>query len=104
MSLYRKIVLLGGLLTMGLWLHAEEERKAKKRVAPVYPELARKMHISGAVRMELNVDPEGEVKDVTVLKGHALLRDAAVSAAKQWVFTKTPTKSVEVIQLDFHQA
>jgi hypothetical protein len=53
--------------------------------------------------MELNVDPEGEVKEVTVLKGHALLRDAAVSAAKQWVFTKTPTKSVEVIELDFHQ-
>ena len=103
MSLYRKIVLLRGLLTLGLSLHAEEERHAKKRVAAVYPALARKMHISGTVRMELNVDPEGEVKDVTVLKGHALLRDAAVSAAKQWVFTKTPTKSVEVIELDFHQ-
>ena|SRR5438128_2423389 len=103
MSLYRKTIFLGGLLAISLSLHAEEERHAKKRVAPVYPELAKKMHISGAVRMELNVDPEGEVKDVTVLKGHALLRDAAVSAAKQWVFTKTSTKSVEVIELDFHQ-
>jgi len=97
-----KTSVLAGLLIVAVFLQAEE-RPAKKRVAPAYPELAKKMHISGAVRMELNVDPEGEVKDVTVLKGHALLRDAAVTAAKQWVFSKTPTKSVEVIELDFHQ-
>jgi outer membrane biosynthesis protein TonB len=76
------MILLGGLMAIGLSLCAEEERHAKKRVAPVYPDLAKRMHISCAVRMELNVDPEGEVKDVTVLKGHALLRDAAVTAAK----------------------
>jgi TonB family protein len=80
-----------------------EERPAKKRVAPVYPELAKKMHISGAVRLELSVDSEGQVQDVKVVQGHALLRVAAVTAAKQWVFTKASVKSVEIIEVKFHQ-
>jgi TonB family protein len=89
-------------LAIGVSLQAEE-RPAKKRVTPVYPELAKKMHISGSVKLELDVDPEGQVKDVKVVQGHALLREAAVSAAKQWVFTKSSAKSVEVIEVNFHQ-
>jgi TonB family protein len=97
-----KTSVLAGLLMMAVSLQAEQ-RPPKKRVAPIYPELAKKMHISGAVKLELDVDPEGQVKDVKVVKGHALLRDAAVSAAKQWVFTKASDKSVEVIEVDFQQ-
>jgi TonB family protein len=95
-------MLLGLALAIGSSSLAEE-RPAKKRVPPQYPELAKRMHISGAVKLELNVDPEGQVQDVKVVQGHALLRDAAVAAAKQWVFTKGPTKSVEIIEVNFHQ-
>jgi len=101
MSLHGRAMLLGGILAFTCALHAQV-RVAKKRVPPVYPELAKKMHISGAVKLELNVDPEGEVKDVKVVQGHALLRDAAVTAVKQWVFTKASVKSVEVIEVNFH--
>jgi TonB family protein len=97
-----RAILLGGLLAMALSLQAEE-RPAKKRVAPVYPELAKKMHISGAVKLELDVDPEGQVKNVKVVQGHALLREAAVAAVKQWVFTKSSAKSIEIVEVNFHQ-
>jgi len=97
-----KASVLAGLLMVAVSIQAEE-RPAKKRIAPVYPELAKKMHISGAVKLEPDVDPEGQVKDVKVIQGHALLRDAAVAAAKQWVFTKASAKSVEVIEVNFHQ-
>ena len=97
-----KASVLAGLLMVAVSIQAEE-RPAKKRIAPVYPELAKKMHISGAVKLEPDVDPEGQVKDVKVIQGHALLRDAAVAAAKQWVFTKASAKSFEVIEVNFHQ-
>ena len=98
----RKTILLGAVLACAGSLSAED-RVAKKRVAPAYPELARKMHVAGAVKMQVDVDPEGQVHEVKVLEGHALLRDAAVSAVKQWVFIKSPEKSVEVVLVNFHE-
>ena len=97
-----KASVLAALLIAALSLQAEE-RPAKKRVAPVYPELPKKMHISGAAKLELDVDPEGQVKDVKVVQGHALLREAAVTAVKQWVFTKSSAKSIEIVEVNFHQ-
>jgi TonB family protein len=97
-----KTILLGAVLACAVSL-AAEDRPAKKRVAPAYPELAKKMHIGGAVKMEVDVDPEGQVHEIKVIEGHALLRDAAITAVKQWVFTKSPAKSVEVVQVIFHE-
>jgi len=102
MSWSRVTLLSWALLFCGAALLAED-RPARKKVSPVYPELARKMRVSGAVKMEVNVDPEGQVKDIKVVQGHALLRDAAVNAVKQWVFVKSPAKSIEVIEVDFKE-
>ncbi len=88
------------VLLCSTWMQAEN-RVAKKRVPPVYPELARKMHVTGTVKLEVNVDAEGQVQDVKVLSGHALLRDAAVTAAKQWVFQTAPAKTIEVVDIGF---
>jgi hypothetical protein len=35
---------------------AAEERAVKSRVAPVYPEIAKRMRISGVVKLEVTVD------------------------------------------------
>jgi outer membrane biosynthesis protein TonB len=48
-----------------------ERRAAKTRVPPAHPELARRKHIAGTVKMEVDVDPEGQVQDVKVVTGHA---------------------------------
>jgi TonB family protein len=91
-----------GLLLCSPWLHAES-RPIKKRVQPAYPELARKMHISGSVKMEVNVDADGQVQDVSVVKGHSLLRDAATTAVKKWVFQPAAAKTIELIEVDFQE-
>jgi len=59
------------------------------------------MHITGSVKMEVDVDAEGQVQEVKVTTGHALLRDAAVTAVKQWVFQKAPAKTTEVVEISF---
>ena len=59
-------------------------RKLRNKVAPAYPEMAKRMSVSGAVKLEVVVAANGSVKAVRPLGGHPMLIDAAVSAVKQW--------------------
>ena len=66
----------------------EKEPVAVKQVQPKYPELAQRAGMEGSVYAKMWVDKEGKVKKVVVLKSDAeVFNDAAVEAAKQWVFT-----------------
>ena len=76
-------------------------RRAKTRVQPVYPELARKMQISGTVKIEVTVSPNGAVKEARVVGGHPVLATSALDAAKKWRFEPAPSESSGVIDFKF---
>jgi len=76
-------------------------RRAKIRVQPAYPELARKMNIAGTVKIEVVVDPNGTVKDARVVGGHPVLASSALDAAKKWRFEPAPTESSGIIEFKF---
>lgn len=58
-----------------------------KRVEPVYPDIAVSAHIRGVVILEANVDKDGRVVDVTVLRtANKLLDAAAITAVRQWQY------------------
>ena len=59
-------------------------RKVRNKVAPAYPEMAKRLSVSGAVKLEVVVGANGAVKAVRPLGGHPMLIDAAVAAVKQW--------------------
>jgi TonB family protein len=80
---------------------APSDRKVANRVAPVYPELAKKMHIHGVVRVEAIVRPNGTVKSTRVLGGNPVLVDAAVDAVGRWKFETSQSETTEVVQLSF---
>ena len=69
---------------------------AVRRANPVYPPLARAARVSGAVVVEVVVDQAGNVTSARVLSGHALLRDAAAAAARQWKWNPTYLTGVPV--------
>lgn len=77
------------------------ERKIASRVAPVYPELAKKMHIHGVVRVEAIVRANGSVKTTRVLGGNPVLVDAAVDAVGKWKFETSQNETTEVVQVTF---
>lgn len=79
----------------------ELNRRAKSRVQPPYPELARKMNITGAVKIEVTVAPNGSVKEARVVGGHPVLANAALDAAKKWRFEPAPAESTGVIEFKF---
>lgn len=77
------------------------DRKVASRVAPVYPELARKMHIRGLVKVEAIVRPNGTVKSTRVLGGNPVLVDAAQDAVGKWKFEPAQGETTEVVQVAF---
>ena len=76
-------------------------RRAKTKVQPSYPELAKKMQISGTVKIEVTVATNGSVKEARVVGGHPVLASAALDAAKKWRFEPAPSESTGVIDFKF---
>jgi protein TonB len=76
-------------------------RRAKSKVQPAYPELARKMNIAGTVKIEVVVAANGIVKDAHVVGGHPVLANAALDAAKRWRFEPASEESSGVIDFKF---
>lgn len=74
------------------------------RVAPTYPELARRMHITGTVVVHLTIQPDGSVSDAKVESGHALLGPAAQEAVKRWKFEPGSDTSDMTVDVNFNDA
>jgi protein TonB len=69
---------------------------AIKKIQPPYPPIAKAARASGAVQVQVTISEDGRVMDAAVVSGHPLLRDAALQAAKQWVFKPTELSGVPV--------
>jgi protein TonB len=66
----------------------EKEPTIVKSVIPKYPDLALRAGLEGNVFVKLWVDKEGKVRKVVILKSDAeIFNEAAIEAAKQFVFT-----------------
>lgn len=79
----------------------EMVRRAKTKVQPTYPELAHKMNISGIVKIEVTVAPNGTVKEARVVGGHPVLAQSALDAAKRWRFEAASAESTGIIDFKF---
>jgi protein TonB len=79
-------------------------RKIRTKVEPKYPELARQYHLSGKVRIEVIVLPDGTVTKTRIVGGSPLLVSAAIDAIKQWKYEPGPKETVETIDVAFQGA
>jgi TonB family protein len=79
----------------------ELSRKPKTKVAPVYPDVARRMGVTGTVKLSVVVAPNGTVKSSKVIGGHPVLVNAAMDAMKQWKFESAPTESSGIVEFKF---
>lgn len=78
------------------------------KVRPVYPEVARRMNVSGTVEVSIVVDQSGRVVEARALSGPHLLRGSAEAALKQWRFrpamlNEKPAIGVGKVAVVFHK-
>jgi TonB family protein len=86
----------------------ELARSAIGRVTASYPLLPKAARIRDVVAVDIVVDEQGNVISTRPYRGHSLLRDAAIEAARQWKFTpaKTAGRTVRMtgtLRFDFNQ-
>ncbi len=94
-------VVLGIMLAISLPAMAGDARPVKTRVAPVYPEIAKRMRVSGTVRLEADVDAQGKVTEVKELSGNHTLALAAKEALLQWRFAPAASDTHESVAINF---
>ncbi|MBZ5681611.1 MAG: energy transducer TonB [Acidobacteriia bacterium] len=76
-------------------------RKIITRIAPHYPELAKRMHAEGTVKVELMVRADGTVRSTRILGGSPILVQPVVEAVQQWKFAVSQNETAEIVQLTF---
>lgn len=95
---------IAGILSLAgsiAFAQAKASRKVIERIAPRYPELAKRTHIEGAVKVEVAVRPNGSVKSTTVVGGSPVLVQAAIDAVQKWKFEASPNETSETVVLNF---
>jgi TonB family protein len=81
----------------------EGKRKIKTKVTPAIPELARRMNITGKVKVEVVIAPDGRVKSSRAIGGHPVLVQSCLDAIKEWKFEPAPEESTQMVEFDFKQ-
>ncbi len=81
----------------------ESTRKVKSRVDPVYPALAKTMHLSGTVKIQVTIAPNGTIKSTKVIGGHPVLVQAALQALEKWKFEPADQETTGIIPFRFVQ-
>jgi protein TonB len=77
-----------------------------RKVEPQYPVIAKQVRVQGSVQVQIDISEAGAVTNVTLLYGHPLLREAAMQAARQWLFIPTelndrPVRAIGVLTFNF---
>jgi TonB family protein len=93
--------LLLSLLLGGVVLGQDPSRKVIARTAPSYPELGKRAHLSGKVKLEVVITPSGSVKSAKLIGGNPVFEKNAIEAARQWRFEAASKETQAVILLEF---
>jgi TonB family protein len=97
-------IFVGGLLLLqSALLLADDNRKIIKQVTPVYSELARRANITGTVKVEVTIAPNGSVKSTKLVGGSPLLADSALEAVNGWKYEPAAAETTTIVVFNFNR-
>jgi TonB family protein len=79
----------------------DARRKVLSRVAPTYPDLARRTNVHGVVKLLVVVAADGKVTSTEVVGGNPVLAQAAVEAVRKWRYEAAPQQTYTPVELRF---
>ena len=100
-------VLLLGLLELAATAAAQDatpsqnQRQIVHKVIPIYPDLAKRTHLSGVVKLQATIAPDGSVKLIKVMGGNPVFIKAAQDAVANWKYVSAPSETHESVELLF---
>lgn len=94
-----------GLLVLSLAgaqaVNDEGKRRLKTKSVVTYPEIARRMNISGKVKVEVVIAPDGRVRNARVIGGHPILVQSCLEAVKDWRYEPAGEETTQIIEFEF---
>ena len=76
-------------------------RKVRTKTAPEYPALARQLNVTGKVKLEVTISPDGRVINARTVGGSPLLVPPATEAVKKWRYEPGPKETTEIVEFNF---
>lgn len=76
-------------------------RKLITKASPNYPSMARSLNLTGSVKLEALVNPNGSVKAVQIRGGNPVLAQAAENAVRGWKWEKSDRETTELVEIKF---
>jgi TonB family protein len=100
-------ILGGALLAMALCLgignlQAQDGRKALSNPAPTYPEVAKKLHLVGTVKVQIVIGADGKIKETSFVGGHPVLVNAVEETLKTWKYAPGSGETTTLLEFNFH--
>lgn len=97
----------GALLAMALSLgtsnlQAQESRKVLSNPVPAYPEVARRMHLTGTVKVQVVIGADGRIKEKNFIGGHPVLVSAVDDTLKNWKYAPASGETSTQLEFNFH--
>jgi TonB family protein len=81
---------------------SDSNRRVVRKLVPTYPDLARKMNLTGTVKVRATVARDGAVRSVEAIGGNPLLIRASEDALYKWKFAPAAAETKELIELHFN--
>jgi len=81
---------------------AQDGRQVISHPAPVYSDFARKLGVTGAVKVQVVIAPDGKIKETKVIGGHPVLIGAVEEALKNWRYAPGSGETTAVLEFHFH--
>ena len=69
------------------------------KVQPLYPAVARSIHLEGTVRLQATIGKDGTVRELQVLSGNPILAQAAFAAVREWHYRPTRLNG-EIVEVE----
>ena len=90
------------LFFTSLNLPAQESRKVISNPVPRYPDLAKNLRLSGVVKVQIIIAPDGKVISTKVLGGHPLFVTSVEETLKNWKYAPAATETTTQLEFNFH--
>lgn len=82
-------------------LPAQETRKLISHPAPAYPETARRFNVTGVVKVQVVIAPDGQIKATKIIGGHPLLVNVVEETLKKWKYAPATTETTAQLEFEF---
>lgn len=95
------VMLVIGMSLSGPRLAAQEHRKVVSHPAPAYPEIARKMQLTGVVKVQVVIAPDGQIKETKVIGGHPIFVSIVQDTLKNWKYAPASGETTLMLEFNF---